>query len=88
MIYKLSDWQNVIVNSIGEQKYENYRQSVANDDRPIPIRFNVLDEDGNEKWLLMRGGNTVRDEHGNVIRLYGTVSNITEQVNREKELKI
>ena len=52
---------------------------------PVSLEFRVRQKDGGYKWFLSQG-NPYRDESGNVIKYYGSWTDIQEQKQAQEEL--
>jgi formate hydrogenlyase transcriptional activator len=78
-------WQRPVHPEDLEQLAETWRAVVASGE-PGGGEARLRRFDGEYRWFLIRA-EPVRDEHGNVIKWYGTSTDIEELKRREKELQ-
>lgn len=80
------DWNKVNYHpddlEIIKEATENYRYRQT----PVRTEYRIIRRDGSIRWLVGEG-ETERDESGTIIRLYGTVQDITERKQQDTALR-
>ena len=79
-------WQKVHHPDYVDSVTEEWNTKLTNEE-PYDNIFPLKGKDGNYRWFLTRI-TPIRDAQGNLIRWFGTNTDITERINREKELEI
>jgi diguanylate cyclase (GGDEF)-like protein/PAS domain S-box-containing protein len=65
---------------------EKYLDATNSPGEQLRTEFRVLDHDNNVRWLLMRG-KAKRSENGEVVRMSGSLSDISERKRQEAEFE-
>jgi PAS domain S-box-containing protein len=68
------------------EKLEGLRERARQQNVPLEMEARIKGKDGEYRWFLIRD-NPLRDEHGRVIRWYGTRTDIEERKRAEEELR-
>src|SRR5208283_1407858 len=68
------------------KKLEAIRERARLEAAPFELEAQIKGKDGQYRWFLIRD-NPLRDEHGRVIRWYGTRTNIEDRKRAEEALK-
>ena len=79
-------WQKVHHPDYVDSITEEWTTKLKNEE-PYDNTFPLKGKDGNYRWFLTRV-TPIRDAQGNLIRWFGTNTDVTERINREKELEI
>ena len=79
-------WQKVHHPDYVDSVTEEWNTKLTNEE-PYDNIFPLKGEDGNYRWFLTRI-TPIRDAQGNLIRWFGTNTDVTERINRENELEI
>ena len=69
------------------EKIEAERDEKIANNEPFDLEFRILHKSGQIHWLSAKGGAIYNDE-GDILRVLGINTDITERINREEELKI
>ncbi len=69
------------------EKIEAERDEKIANHKPFDLEFRILHKSGQIHWLSAKGGAIYNDE-GDILRVLGINIDITERINREKELEI
>ncbi len=81
------DWQS----RIHPDDVAGFRDAIRNhlrgDDQYYHTEFRVIDEHGDERWVLHRGFG-LRDDNGRVYRMAGSISDITEMKAAQEEMRL
>src|SRR5208283_6179386 len=65
---------------------EAARERARSDGAPIEMEARIRGKDGGYRWFLIRD-NPLRDEHGRILRWYGTRTDIEDRKRAEEALK-
>ena len=68
------------------KKLEAAREQACSDGAPIEMEARIRGKDGGYRWFLIRD-NPLRDEHGRVLRWYGTRTDIEDRKRAEEALR-
>ena len=68
------------------KKVEAARERARSDGAPIEMEARIRGKDGGYRWFLIRD-NPLRDEHGRVVRWYGTRTDIADRKRAEVALR-
>jgi PAS domain S-box-containing protein len=79
------DWRQ-FVNSKDIEKIEAERDQKIAEHKPFDLEFRILHKLGETRWISSKGGATYNKE-GDILRVLGINTDITERINRVKELK-
>ncbi|MGB8233642.1 MAG: PAS domain S-box protein, partial [Methanobacterium sp.] len=79
-------WQKVHHPDYVDSVTEEWNTKLKNEE-PYDNIFPLKGKDGNYRWFLTRII-PIRDAQGNLIRWFGTNTDVTERINHEKELEI
>jgi PAS domain S-box-containing protein len=79
-------WQKVHHPDYVDSITEEWNTKLKNEE-PYDNIFPLKGKDGNYRWFLTRV-TPIRDAQGNLIRWFGTNTDVTERINREEELEI
>ena len=79
-------WQKVHHPDYVDSITEEWNTKLKNEE-PYDNIFPLKGKDGNYRWFLTRV-TPIRNAQGNLIRWFGTNTDVTERINREKELEI
>lgn len=75
-----------LVNPDDRDLFQRAMSEVITSGEPLLVEYRIKDRDGNEKWLVSRGGVTLGPD-GNMTRIDGSVHDITEQKYTEERLQ-
>jgi len=83
----ISDWKSKI-HPDDQPKMENaLAEHMASSDPFYETRYRIKAKDGSYKWIWARGMVMGKDENGQPLRMIGTHTDITDQVNAEQHYK-
>ncbi len=80
-----ADWAEAILPEDRERAWTTFSKLAA-DEHSVSAEFRIARPDGDVRWILSRGFQ-VRDDAGNVIRITGIASDITERKLAEQALR-
>src|SRR5208282_3274968 len=80
-----SGWQSVVHPEDGERHVEKWRASVATGE-PFEDETRFRRSDGEYRWFLVRAV-PLRDEHGNILKWYGKLTDIEDRKRAEEQLR-
>jgi PAS domain S-box-containing protein len=69
------------------EKVERANAAVAETAQPVPLEYRVVWPDGSIRTVYAEPAEATRDAHGNIIRLFGIVQDITERRQAEAALR-
>jgi light-regulated signal transduction histidine kinase (bacteriophytochrome) len=78
-------WQKVLHPDYVKKVTEDWNIKIK-EEEPYDNIFPLKGKDGNYRWFLTRI-TPIRDDHGKLMRWFGTNTDITDRVDREKELE-
>lgn len=82
----LKEWETRVHPDDIQKAYEDIRKHLNNETPFYKNIHRLLCKDGKYKWILDRGIVVEKDETGAPLRMIGTHTDITEQIEREREL--
>ncbi len=69
-----------------KEKVKKASEKAIEEKKAIPIEYRIFDAEGVLKYIRGDGSQEI-DDNGNLVRLYGTLQDITERVKKDQELK-
>lgn len=80
-------WQDRILPEDLDKYQQAFRKHYAGPDNTHHVEYRVRDIEGNIRWISERAA-SIRDDSGQIVRMAGGVSDITELVQARQELEI
>ncbi len=80
-------WRKLIPKEVYELSKQKMRQYLANEENYLSFEFRMRAKNGEYMWILSRGKAVQWDSEGRILRIVGTLSDITERKKAENALR-